>query len=82
MGIIEWKNPPRGVLDEADDIAKELWDRPGEWALIGLGRRYPHAYLDRLRDNGVEYRMENERAFYEGRVERRVADLYARWTND
>lgn len=28
MSIIEWKNPPRGVLDEADDIAKELRHRP------------------------------------------------------
>lgn len=68
--IIRWQNPP---TTWAEEVEKELRQRPGEWALIFENHQVTQAQIDKLEDQGITVRLDPEHP-----APRTNFDLYAR----
>ena len=78
---IEWINPPRDWRDEAEDAARELLARPGQWGLVLKDSTAIGGYESVLRRHGIEVRTQNVREVGNGHPRYEVwdrGDLYAR----
>lgn len=80
--VIRWEDPPRDYRDGALDIALQLRDNPGRWALVLQNSPEIRGYeLELGRWGDIEVRLHGVREVESGHPHYRVwdqGDLYAR----